>query len=329
MTTNQPLPEVEPMAEKMREKFPSSKDQLIPLLQFAQSELGYLPTEAMVAIADYLKVPASHVYGVATFYAQFRFSPLGKNRITVCRGTACHVRGGKKVIEEISKVLGIEDGGTTEDLSFSLETVACVGSCALAPVVVVNKKVYGKVTPKKMREIIYGIQGISPDEEEDEDIGDEEEAKPEKKEKAAAPPKEVKKEKKAAARPEKKAPKKKAAKKKAAGKKAGKKKAAKKKAAKKPVKKKTAKKPAKKKAAQKPVKKKAAKKPARKKTAKKPVKKKVAKKPAKKKTAKKPVKKKATKKPVKKKTAKKPVKKSAKKPVKKKSAKKSGGRKKK
>lgn len=156
------LAEGEKIFRKMKEGYPDTPDQLIPLLQFVQEEIGYLSVEGMHEIARYLKVPSSHVYGVATFYTQFRFKPLGKNRITICRGTACHVRGSPKVIDEVTNTLGIRDGETTKDLGFSFETVACVGSCALAPVVVVNKKVHGKVTSKRMKEVIDELRGIEP-----------------------------------------------------------------------------------------------------------------------------------------------------------------------
>ncbi|HUT54081.1 MAG TPA: NADH-quinone oxidoreductase subunit NuoE [bacterium] len=151
------LPEVGPLIEKMKEKFAAAGDQLIPMLQHLQTEMGYLPNEGLTSIADYLKVPASHVYGVATFYAQFRFKPLGFNRITVCRGTACHVRGSQRLLDEIEREMKIKAGDTTPDLMFSLQTVACLGSCAQAPVVVVNDKVYGKMTSKAAKKIISQV----------------------------------------------------------------------------------------------------------------------------------------------------------------------------
>jgi len=157
--SNETLPmEIEPVLSRMKE-FPAYPDQLIPLLQFCQNQMGYLVPEAMNAIAEYLRLPSSHVYGVATFYAQFRFRPLGKNRLTVCRGTACHVRGSARLVEEVEKILGIKAGDSTADMMFSLETVACLGSCALAPAVVVNDKVHGKVTGKKIGKIIEGLRG--------------------------------------------------------------------------------------------------------------------------------------------------------------------------
>ena len=126
---------------------------LIPILQRVQSELGYLPEDAMLKIAEYLGVPEGQVFGVASFYAQFRFTPMGRNRIMVCRGTACHVRGAPRILDEVKQVLGIEEGGTTPDLEYTLETVACIGCCALSPCMMINKEVYAKLTPTKVREV--------------------------------------------------------------------------------------------------------------------------------------------------------------------------------
>ncbi|MFH1169089.1 MAG: NADH-quinone oxidoreductase subunit NuoE [Chloroflexota bacterium] len=136
--------------------FKGSKEELIPVLQAAQGQFGYLPVEVMAAIARFLKIPDSTVYGVSTFYAQFKFIPTGRNTVRVCRGTACHVRGSPRILEEVEKQLGIGPGQTTEDMEYSLETIACFGSCALAPVMVVNDKVYGRMTPKKVTEILGG-----------------------------------------------------------------------------------------------------------------------------------------------------------------------------
>ncbi len=138
--------------------FEGKETELIPVLQGVQRELGYLPEEAMEEIAAFLRVPASRVYGVATFYAQFRFKPTGKCRLTVCRGTACHVRGSARILDDIEKELSIKPGDTTPDREFSLETVACLGSCALAPVAVVDEKVHGKASSKKLKKIIEQIR---------------------------------------------------------------------------------------------------------------------------------------------------------------------------
>ncbi len=129
---------------------PQRAAQLLPILQRVQRALGYVPPEAVPLIAKHLQLPASRVTGVATFYSQFRFAPAARNRVTVCRGTACHVRGSAKLLEEVSRALGIEPGQTAADLSFSLDTIACFGSCALAPVVVLNEKVHGRMNRSKL-----------------------------------------------------------------------------------------------------------------------------------------------------------------------------------
>ncbi|MFH1593833.1 MAG: NADH-quinone oxidoreductase subunit NuoE [Candidatus Omnitrophota bacterium] len=128
------------------------KEELIPILQEVQSEFGYLPLDTMALIAKFLKVPESRVYAVATFYAQFRFMPGGKKRILVCRGTACYVRGAPRILEDIEKRLGIHVGETTADMEYSLESVACIGACALSPCMMVNNEVLAKMTPKKIEE---------------------------------------------------------------------------------------------------------------------------------------------------------------------------------
>jgi len=127
---------------------------LIPVLQAAQHFYGYLSMPILERIAEYLHAPLSRVYGVATFYAQFRFSPTGKYKIKVCRGTACHVRGSKGILEALERELKIKDGQTTPDLKFSIETVACLGTCFLAPVMMVNEKYFGKLTTKKIQDIM-------------------------------------------------------------------------------------------------------------------------------------------------------------------------------
>jgi NADH-quinone oxidoreductase subunit E len=108
----------------------------------------------MLEIANFLGLPESAVFGVSTFYAQFKFTPVGKHIVKVCRGTACHVRGAPRILGEAEKQLGIRAGETTEDLEYSLETIACFGSCALAPVMVHDEDVYGRMTPSKVREIL-------------------------------------------------------------------------------------------------------------------------------------------------------------------------------
>jgi len=145
------------IAEKVNEiltSFTGNKAELIPILQQIQQVFGYLPEDAMSQIADFVDVPECSIYGVATFYAQFKFVPVGRNVIKVCRGTGCYVKGAPRLLDEIEARLGIKDGETTPDMEYTLETVACFGSCALAPVVVVNDRVYGNVTVEKIREIL-------------------------------------------------------------------------------------------------------------------------------------------------------------------------------
>ena len=130
------------------------RDELIPILQEAQERFGYLPEEVMSGIAKFLRLSEGTVFGVATFYAQFKFTPTGKRIVKVCRGTACHVRGAPRILDETEKRLGIRPGETTTDLEYSLETIACFGSCALAPVMVVDDDVYGRMTPTKVGKIL-------------------------------------------------------------------------------------------------------------------------------------------------------------------------------
>jgi NADH-quinone oxidoreductase subunit E len=140
--------------EKVLAAYTGVKSELIPILQEVQQVFGYLPEEVMGRIAGFVRVPECTVYGVATFYAQFKFVPVGRNVIKVCRGTGCYVKGAPRILDELEKLLGIKDGQTTPDMEYTLETVACFGSCALAPVMVVNDRVYGRVTPDKVREIL-------------------------------------------------------------------------------------------------------------------------------------------------------------------------------
>ena len=132
----------------------AEKAELVPILQGVQADFGYLPEEAMLGIARFLRLPDSTVYGVATFYAQFKLTPTGKRIVKACWGTACHVRGGVRILNEVERQLGIKPGETTEDLEYSLETIACFGSCALAPVVVIDETVYGRMTPAKVGHIL-------------------------------------------------------------------------------------------------------------------------------------------------------------------------------
>ena len=131
---------------------------LMGLLQDIQEEMGYLPVEALEAVSKHLKVPLAHVHGVISFYAQFSLTPRGKNIIKMCMGTACHVRGGQMVLDEIRSYLGLDGGDTTEDKLFSLEVVRCLGTCFLAPVMMIGNKYYGKLTTAKVRKILKSYQ---------------------------------------------------------------------------------------------------------------------------------------------------------------------------
>lgn len=146
--------QIQEKLDNIFQRFKGAKDELIPVMEAVQEEFGYLPGEAMTEISRFLKVPESNIYGVATFYALFRLTPRGKKMINVCRGTACHVRGGGQILKEVEKRLGIKAGETTKDMEYSLETISCFGSCALAPVMVIDKTVYGRMTPAKVAEIL-------------------------------------------------------------------------------------------------------------------------------------------------------------------------------
>ena len=128
--------------------------ELIPILQAVQRQFGHLYEEVMRDIARFVGLPESQVYAVATFYAQFRFTPIGKKHVMVCRGTACHVRGASRILQEIEKQLGIKEGETTADLEYSLETVACIGACGLSPCIMINEKVEASLTPKKVIKLL-------------------------------------------------------------------------------------------------------------------------------------------------------------------------------
>jgi NADH-quinone oxidoreductase subunit E len=133
--------------------FEGDRDELINILQEVQEQFRYLPEEAMKKVADFLNITVSQVYAVASFYALFRFTPSGKKMVRVCRGTACHVRGGSPILRQVQKRLGIKPGETTKDGEYSLETVACIGACALAPNMSVDKETYGLVNTELIEEV--------------------------------------------------------------------------------------------------------------------------------------------------------------------------------
>ncbi|MEW5921471.1 MAG: NADH-quinone oxidoreductase subunit NuoE [Bacillota bacterium] len=137
--------------------FRGTENELIPILQRVQEQFGYLPESAMLETARFMAVPESKVYATASFYSQFRFKATGKKHIAVCRGTACHVRGAGKIQDTLERQLGIKEGETTADREYSLEAVACIGCCALAPCIAVNKEtIYGRLTPQKAVIVVNG-----------------------------------------------------------------------------------------------------------------------------------------------------------------------------
>ncbi|MDY6065510.1 MAG: NADH-quinone oxidoreductase subunit NuoE [Finegoldia sp.] len=143
--------------EQFRNFAKSKKDDkgaLMPVLQRAQNEFGYLPEEIIQIISRQLNIPLSEIYGVITFYAQFSLIPKGKYDIQICEGTACYVKGASRISEKLQEELKIPSGSTTEDQKFSISPCRCVGLCALAPVMVVNGDVYGKMTPEKVSDVL-------------------------------------------------------------------------------------------------------------------------------------------------------------------------------
>jgi NADH-quinone oxidoreductase subunit E len=144
-------------------KYGGQDGSLIPILQEAQAIYGYLPEEVLKTISQGLKIPLSRVYGVVTFYAQFYTTKRGRHTVRVCRGTACHVRGGKSVLKAVQQILGVGENETTRDYEFTFETVACLGACALSPVLLVDKTYYGKLTPVKVDQVLkkYSGGGVS------------------------------------------------------------------------------------------------------------------------------------------------------------------------
>jgi len=143
----------EELLEEIFASYKGDRRELVPILQEVQENLGYLPENAMSDIARFIGVPDGHVYSVASFYAQFRLLPLGKKRVAVCRGTACHIRGAPQILSTVEKTIGLKEGDTSEDLEYTLETVACIGCCALAPCIRVNTEVAGEMTPEKAQEL--------------------------------------------------------------------------------------------------------------------------------------------------------------------------------
>ena len=144
-------PEIASFLDELRV---SPDSNLIGVLQQVQDRFGYLPAVALRGISRRMRIPLSRIYGVVSFYAQFYTTPRGKHTIRCCRGTACHVRGSKHIIEMVSRRLGLADGQTDDDMKFSFETVACLGACALSPVMIIDGKYYGKMTPRRLEQIL-------------------------------------------------------------------------------------------------------------------------------------------------------------------------------
>jgi NADH-quinone oxidoreductase subunit E len=149
----------EKTAELFKEKYPGAgRDALIPVLQDIQETFGYLPREAIETLSEKMKIPASKIFGVASFYNQFRFQPIGKYHILICRGTACHVKGSLNVLQALEKELKIKAGQTTRDNLFTIDVVACIGACGLAPVIAINGEFHAAMTPEKALELISTIR---------------------------------------------------------------------------------------------------------------------------------------------------------------------------
>ena len=150
--------QMEKKVDEILSHYTKERDVLINILQEVQETYRYLPEDAMRKVACFLGIPVSQVYGVASFYALFRLTPSGKKTVCVCRGTACHVRGGSAIMKEIEKRLGIKPGQTTKDMEYTLLKVACIGACALAPNITVDKETYGLMTSKKIEEVFGGYK---------------------------------------------------------------------------------------------------------------------------------------------------------------------------
>ncbi|MGB3091848.1 MAG: NADH-quinone oxidoreductase subunit NuoE [Candidatus Zixiibacteriota bacterium] len=147
--------------DSLVDKYGAKKEALIPILQDLQSDLNWLPEEVLRAVADKLGVPLMDVYGAASFYRTFSLKPRGKHIITVCVGTACHVRGGQRIVDEIGRMLDLAPGETTPDQNFTLETVNCLGCCAIGPIVVVDREYYGEMTTRKVSSVLEKYQVAS------------------------------------------------------------------------------------------------------------------------------------------------------------------------
>ena len=157
------------MEEKVKEivqRYSGDKSYLVPILQDVQKEFNYLPKDALFSVSAHLSVPISRVYEVVTFYKAFSLKPKGRNQLSLCMGTACHVRGAELIARNVEDILGIKEGDTTADLEYSFETVGCLGACALGPVLVVNGEYHGHMNIAKSTKILkkLGKKGATDDE---------------------------------------------------------------------------------------------------------------------------------------------------------------------
>ena len=159
------------MEEKVKEivlRYSGDKSYLVPILQDVQKEFNYLPKEALFSVSAHLSVPISRVYEVVTFYKAFSLKPKGRNQLSLCMGTACHVRGAELIARNVEDILGIKEGDTTADLEYSFETVGCLGACALGPVLVVNGEYHGHMNIAKSTKILKKLgKKVATDDEQD------------------------------------------------------------------------------------------------------------------------------------------------------------------
>ena len=159
------------MEEKVKEiiqRYSGDKSYLVPILQDVQKEFNYLPKDALYAVSTHLSVPVSRVYEVVTFYKAFSLKPKGRYQVSLCMGTACHVRGGELIARNVADTLGIKEGDTTADLEFSFETVGCLGACALGPILVVNGEYHGHMNIAKSTKILKKLgKKVATDDEQD------------------------------------------------------------------------------------------------------------------------------------------------------------------
>ncbi len=144
--------------EDILERYPAKPEYLIFLLQDIQEDCGYISSESMQLLSDHTGVPITQAYSVATFYQSFRLEPRGEHEVKVCLGTACHLKGGQRIVDELERQLGINAGETTEDMVFTMDTVNCVGACALAPVMVVDNEYESSITAGKVKKILKKIK---------------------------------------------------------------------------------------------------------------------------------------------------------------------------